>query len=64
VRSQDLPEAWVLNGAVYAARVDWLRCSKSFLTPATLGWVMPAERSVDVDTELDLALAEVLVRRA
>lgn len=27
------------------------------------GYVMPSERSIDIDTELDFALAEVLLQR-
>ena len=27
------------------------------------GYIMPVERSVDIDTELDLALAELLLQR-
>lgn len=61
VRRQDLPPAYVLNGAVYAARVDWLREQGSFLHPDTLAYPMPAERSLDIDTALDLRLAELLL---
>ncbi len=55
-RRQDLPQAYILNGAVYVARRDWLRQSKTFLTGETLGFVMPPERSLDIDTELDLQI--------
>ncbi len=55
-RRQDLPQAYILNGAVYVARCDWLRQSKTFLAAETLGFVMPAERSLDIDTELDLQI--------
>lgn len=53
-RRQDLPPAWCLNGAVYAARVDWLRRTRSFLAEGTVGSEMPAERSLDIDTAEDL----------
>lgn len=54
VRRQDLPNAYVLNGAVYAAYCDWLRKEKTFLTNKTVGFVMPQERSIDIDTEDDM----------
>lgn len=60
---QTLPDAYVANGAVYVARTEWLRCERTFWVPGlTLGYVMPPERSVDIDTYLDFKLAEVLAR--
>ena len=60
-RRQDMAAVYALNGAVYVARVDWLRESKSFLTPETVGYVMPRERSLDIDTELDFKIAEAVL---
>jgi CMP-N,N'-diacetyllegionaminic acid synthase len=60
-RRQDLPAAWALNGAVYAARTSWLVRQVSFLTPETLAYPMPKVRSVDIDDECDLAIAEALL---
>ncbi|MBF0425870.1 MAG: acylneuraminate cytidylyltransferase family protein [Magnetococcales bacterium] len=57
VRRQDLPKTFALNGAVCVARVDWLRTHQSFLGEQTLGYVMPPERSLDIDTRFDLLLA-------
>ena len=61
-RRQDLPAAWVLNGAVYAARTAWLAGTRSFLTGETVGFVMPAQRSLDIDTELDLENASRILK--
>lgn len=60
-RRQDAPPVFVLNGAVYVARVSWLRRSRSFLTDETVGYVMPRERSVDVDEPADLHVVEALL---
>lgn len=49
-RRQDLPAAYSLNGAVYVARTAWLQESRSFVTPQTVALVMPAQRSLDIDT--------------
>lgn len=59
-RRQDLPPAYAVNGAVYVARTDWIREQESFVTPETVGYVMPRERSIDIDEELDLMLAEAI----
>jgi len=60
-RRQDMDQYYELNGAIYAARVDWLANRDSFLAKETLAYVMPSERSLDIDTELDLKVAEALV---
>lgn len=52
-RRQELPPAYILNGAVYVAKTNWLRNSRTFLTNETLGFFMPKTRSLDIDTELD-----------
>lgn len=42
-----------LNGALYVAATDWLIKKKSFLDAQTLGFLMPARRSLDIDTPQD-----------
>ena len=58
LRRQDLPEAFVLNGAVYVARISWLQEKFAFISEETLGYVMPRNRSIDIDDETDLLAAE------
>ena len=53
-RRQDLPAVYALNGAIYIADAGWLRTSRAFIGPATVAHVMPAERSIDIDTASDL----------
>jgi len=62
-RRQDAASAYVINGAVYVARTDWLLEAASFLGPDTLAYVMPERRSVDIDDDFDLAVAELLISR-
>jgi CMP-N,N'-diacetyllegionaminic acid synthase len=63
-RRQDLPPAYRPNGAVYVARVQWLTQARTFLSADTRGYVMPPERSLDIDTLGDLMQAEsVLLER-
>jgi CMP-N,N'-diacetyllegionaminic acid synthase len=63
-RRQDLPPAWCLNGAVYAARCDWFLRERSFLSSSTVAQPMPAERSIDIDTPADLERVRSLLRDA
>ena len=55
-RRQDLPPIYVLNGAIYIARIDWLRANKSFLGAQTVAYLMPKERSLDIDTAQDFEI--------
>lgn len=55
-RRQDLPPVYVLNGAIYIARTDWLRENKSFVGEETVAYLMPKERSLDIDTAQDFEL--------
>ena len=61
-RRQDLPQALALNGALYFAAANWLRRSGSFVGTETLAYVMPRERSIDIDTQLDWKFAELLLK--
>lgn len=60
-RRQDAPKTYQLNGAVYVAETRFIKSNKGFIGPESLGFAMPAERSLDIDSELDLALAESLL---
>ncbi|MBW5468696.1 acylneuraminate cytidylyltransferase family protein [Brevibacillus formosus] len=61
LRRQDAPDAYVLNGAVYVADIPWLERTNSFLHEETIGYVMPKERSIDVDTMMDFLYLETLL---
>ena len=61
-RRQDLPAIHALNGAVYVARTDWILENDSFVGPGTIGYVMPKERSIDIDEEIDIVVAEAIER--
>ena len=64
LRRQDLPHTYVTNGAVYVVQTEWFRRTRVFEDHDTLGYVMPPERSVDIDTKLDLLLARAIVANA
>jgi CMP-N-acetylneuraminic acid synthetase len=62
-RRQDLPKAYRVNGAMYATKRDVLLRQKRILGRDTRALIMPAERSVDIDTNADFKLAESVLRR-
>jgi len=64
VRRQDFRyDVYKTNGAIYLARRDVLMQEGSFYGNCPRPLVMPAERSVDIDTQLDFDMAEFLYRR-
>ena len=58
---QDLEAVYAVNGAVYCVKRDILVQSNSFWGFSTMPCIMPLERSVNIDTWLDLKLAEHLM---
>jgi CMP-N,N'-diacetyllegionaminic acid synthase len=58
------PKYWRLNGAMYLANCDWLRKNVAFITSETIGYLMPSERSIDVDTKMDWDWAEFLMEKS
>ena len=61
IRSQDLPVYYCLNGAIYLCSTEELkRCRSLFIKNDITAYIMPQERSVDIDGKIDLALARVL----
>lgn len=61
-RRQDAPEAWEYNGAVYVINPQSLRRLPMGLFPRRVPVVMPAERSLDLDTAVDWAVMEMMMK--
>lgn len=62
-RRQDLPAAWAINGAIYLVRAGALREERTFKPARTRPYQMPPERSIDIDTAWDFAVAELALQR-
>jgi len=60
---QDLPRAYIPNGAIYISRPKVLLKYKSFYCKKILPYIMPAVRSIDIDNETDFKLAELLLKK-
>ncbi len=52
-RRQDLPLVYEENGAIYMAQTDFLLKARNFITEETLAYIMPVDRSKDIDDEAD-----------
>lgn len=60
-RRQDLPPVYQLNGALYVTRRRVLLEEEKMLGTYTEAYIMPQERSIDIDTPCDLKLAELIM---
>lgn len=61
-RSQDLPRSYRLNGAIYIFSCErLLRTGSLAMDDNSYAYVMPRERSVDIDSEIDFAIAQLLL---
>lgn len=60
-RRQDLPPAYHRNGAVYAVRRDVVMRQDSILGAASRPYLMPPERSINIDEERDFLFAEAVL---
>ena len=63
MRRQELPTSYVLNGAVYATRIDWLLENGNCPSELTVPLVMPAERPIDIDNAFDLEVAALVCEK-
>lgn len=58
-RRQDLAPYYALNGAIYAFKRDWFLQIGWLDIKQAFAFIMPPERSVDIDTAIDFELAEL-----
>jgi CMP-N-acetylneuraminic acid synthetase len=57
-KSQEMPLAFRPNGAIHILNIPAFKLTRDYFSPPLVGYVMPRERSVDIDTEDDLREAE------
>src|SRR5262245_22535089 len=61
-RRQDLPAVYAMNGAIYLVRRKALLESRTFEPRGTVGYIMPVERSLQVDSAWDMPLLDLVLR--
>ena len=59
---QELPVTYRLNGAIYVAKWDVFYEKRNWFEQNTYAYIMPVERSVDIDSEIDFKLADLLLK--
>ena len=63
VRRQDAPVCFDMNASIYAWRVAPFLENPSVFYSDTQLFAMPEERSIDIDSDLDFTLVELLLRK-
>jgi N-acylneuraminate cytidylyltransferase/CMP-N,N'-diacetyllegionaminic acid synthase len=61
-RRQMLLPVYALNGSIYLARREVLLNRRTWYTNRTYAYVMPRERSLDIDSRWDLHLAGLILK--
>lgn len=62
LRRQILPPVYTENGAIYLNKRSSLLQDQVFVPKGTIAYVMPQERSLDVDTQWDWHMAELILK--
>lgn len=63
LRRQDFKEEYTMNGAIYIADWDYFKGNKSFHSEKTYAYIMPEEKSVEIDTMNNLYYARFLIEK-
>ena len=60
-KSQELPPAYRPNGAIHVLDILAFEAARSYVIQPLYAYVMPWDRSIDIDTEADWKLAEAIL---
>lgn len=61
-RRQDAELYYALNGAIYLIHTDVFLKEHTLYPKRTMPYIMPSERSLDIDSELDFLIADLVMR--
>ena len=61
VRRQDAPKSYDMNASIYIWKRETILCENSIFLEKTGLYVMPEERSIDIDNELDFEFVKFLM---
>lgn len=59
---QELPMTYRVNGCIFIAKWDVFYYKQNWFDQDTYAYIMPKERSIDIDSPLDFKLAELLMK--
>jgi len=62
LRRQDVPKTYDMNASIYIWKRESLLNHKTIFLDKTALYIMPEERSIDIDSELDYKIVEILLK--
>jgi len=62
MRRQELPDVYRPNGAIYISTIKNIYKNNGFYCDKIVPYIMPPERSIDIDEEIDFKFAELLIQ--
>ncbi len=60
---QEEQKTFIPNGAIYVLKTSILKNQKTYYTNKTYAYILPSERSIDIDNPIDFTLAEILIKK-
>lgn len=63
IRRQDAPQCFDMNASIYAWKRNILRDHDTLFLKGTALHVMPEERSIDIDSELDFEIVKLIMEK-
>ncbi len=60
---QNYNTLYKVNGALYLSNKNFILKNRSFFNQDTIGYVMPEKFSIDIDSQLDWEIAELLMKK-
>jgi CMP-N-acetylneuraminic acid synthetase len=63
IRRQELETAYIRNGAIYVSSAELIFKYNKLIEQNPLAYIMPRERSINIDENIDLEFAEFFIKR-
>ncbi|PKP61406.1 acylneuraminate cytidylyltransferase family protein [Candidatus Atribacteria bacterium HGW-Atribacteria-1] len=60
---QEIEKAYMPNGAIFIFKYSLIKEKHSYYSNKTYPYIMPLERSIDIDSKLDFEFAEYLIKK-
>lgn len=60
---QEFSKVYIPNGAIYILKYSLIKEKHTYYSARTYAYIMPPERSIDIDNSLDFEIAELLLRK-
>lgn len=63
-RRQELPQSYILNGAIYAVKSDLINDKLDLFCEKSYAYIMDEDKSIDIDSKIDFIVAEAILKES